>query len=594
MSNYSQRLRKAKQSKKKSPGNRSAPSLLAGPHFEITHQSAKPPTVADMLLQSPSSVPQADLEAMLEAANKARQEGRTDNAEQLYRAILANKPDHADTLFSLGDLCLEQGNLETAVKLFEQAIAIRPEAALFHIKSAIANARMGALDLACEAGDRAAALRPLDVPTLVQAGRIHLENHHRSIAIDYFDRVVKLDPNNIAAIAAKAHLCEQEAKLQEAQAIVNQHLAHDPGCIPLATTAARLHRRAGNYAEAIQVLERARVANPAIETSPTVQFELGHIHDAAGDYDNAFLAAATANYLNPSHDQTGRISFHDIPEQLASIRASATTEWVDSWSPTPSFPEEQSPIFAFGFPRSGNTLVDRILKCHSQLQAFMEKPMLRDVTALIDPRLGSYTAAIAKLPAEQIERLRTEYFRAADRFEQRDPARRIVDTHPVNTHRVGMMHRLFPTTKYLLVVRHPYDACLSCFLQDFRNPMLRDNSCSLEAIADWYIESAELWKQHCEVLPIRHHVVRYENLVESFDDEVQSLCQYLDIPWEESMRDFNVNARQQGGVTTASYHQVTQQLYRRAKYRWKNYARHLAPILPRLRPYAEQMGYPVD
>ncbi len=60
------------------------------------------------------------------------------------------------------------------------------------------------------------------------------------------------------------------------------------------------------------------------------------------------------------------------------------------------------------------------------------------------------------------------------------------------------------------------------------------------------------------------------------------------------MRDFSTNARQQGGVTTASYHQVTQKLYRRAKYRWKNYAEFLAPILPRLRPYAERLGYPVD
>ena len=60
------------------------------------------------------------------------------------------------------------------------------------------------------------------------------------------------------------------------------------------------------------------------------------------------------------------------------------------------------------------------------------------------------------------------------------------------------------------------------------------------------------------------------------------------------MRDFNVRARKQGGVTTASYHQVTQGLYRHARYRWKSYAKHLAPMIPRLRPYAEQLGYAMD
>ncbi len=504
MTKYSQRLRQAKRARRPSSNN-SDPSPLAGPHFQVAPQPASAQQVASLLIEDSSHVLQSDFDAMLAAANDARRAGRPADARKLYEAILAKNPDHADALYALADLSLEQGNFELAAKLLNQAIAVRPEAAMFHIKSAIANAKLGALAIACKAADKAAELRPVDVPTLLQAGRMHLEAHQRAIAIEYFDRVLALAPKNIGAIAAKAHLCEQEAKLDEATNIVDQHLAHDPGCIPLATTAARLQRRVGNYAEAIQVLDRARDANPAVETSPTVQFELSHIHDVAGDYGSAFIAASTANLLNPSTNQT---SFHDIPQQLASLRASATPEWVQSWSPTPAFPVDQSPVFVFGFPRSGNTLLDQILKCHSQLQPFMEKPILRDVTALIDRELGSYMNAIANLSSEQIESLRTEYFRIADRYFKRNANLRLVDTHPVNTHRVGMMHRLFPTTHYVHVVRHPYDACLSCFLQDFRNPMLRDNSYSLDAIAEWYIQSAELWKQHCEVLPIQPHTLR--------------------------------------------------------------------------------------
>jgi len=77
----------------------------------------------------------------------------------------------------------------------------------------------------------------------------------------------------------------------------------------------------------------------------------------------------------------------------------------------------------------------------------MEKPMLRDVTRMIDQDLGDYPKSISTFSVEQIERLRHEYFSVADRFTDGDPARRIVDTHPMNTHRVGLMHRLFPKAK---------------------------------------------------------------------------------------------------------------------------------------------------
>ena len=219
--------------------------------------------------------------------------------------------------------------------------------------------------------------------------------------------------------------------------------------------------------------------------------------------------------------------------------------------------------------------------------------MLRDVSRVIES-FGPYPESLVNLTAKEIQQSRDEYFAVAHRFGPRDRHRQLVDTHPMNTHRVGLMHRLFPEAKYVFIVRHPYDVCLSCFFQDFRNRLLAENSRSLQSIAEWYVQMIELWKQYCRVLPLRHHVVRYENLVECFDEEVQSLRRYLDIRWEAEMRDFSARARTLGGVTTASYHQVTEGLNRRGRYRWKNYAKHLAPILPVLRPYAEEFSYDVD
>ena len=53
-------------------------------------------------------------------------------------------------------------------------------------------------------------------------------------------------------------------------------------------------------------------------------------------------------------------------------------------------------------------------------------------------------------------------------------------------------------------------------------------------------------------------------------------------------------ASSQGVITTASYAQVTEPIYKRASGRWRRYRAHLEPVLPVLRPWAERFGYSLD
>lgn len=125
MSKYSQRLRKAKRSRK-SPSNQSGHSHLAGPHFEGINQLAPPWPAEDLALPNASSILDAGLEAKLAEATQARREGRLTDARVLCETILLERPDHAYALHYLGLLHLEAGDAGTAVKLFDRAIALEP------------------------------------------------------------------------------------------------------------------------------------------------------------------------------------------------------------------------------------------------------------------------------------------------------------------------------------------------------------------------------------------------------------------------------------------------------------------------------------
>jgi hypothetical protein len=57
------------------------------------------------------------------------------------------------------------------------------------------------------------------------------------------------------------------------------------------------------------------------------------------------------------------------------------------------------------------------------------------------------------------------------------------------------------------------------------------------------------------------------------------------------MLDHRTTAAQRGVISTASYAQVKEPIYNRSIGRWRNYRKHLEPILPVLEPWAAKLGY---
>ena len=92
------------------------------------------------------------------------------------------------------------------------------------------------------------------------------------------------------------------------------------------------------------------------------------------------------------------------------------------------------------------------------------------------------------------------------------------------------------------------------------------------------------WRQ---TLPLRFHEVSYETLVADLEGESQRLIDFLGLDWEPACLEFHRTERM---VTTLSQWQVRQPLYTRSVGRWRQYARHLGPLLAVL----EQGGASVD
>jgi hypothetical protein len=85
--------------------------------------------------------------------------------------------------------------------------------------------------------------------------------------------------------------------------------------------------------------------------------------------------------------------------------------------------------------------------------------------------------------------------------------------------------------------------------------------------------------------------IRNEDVIGNFESEIQAVCAFLNIPWQNSLKRFSESARRQN-IATPSAAQVRSGLSGESIGRWRRYEEQLAPVLPILEPWAEKFGYP--
>ena len=229
--------------------------------------------------------------------------------------------------------------------------------------------------------------------------------------------------------------------------------------------------------------------------------------------------------------------------------------------------------------------------CSARLQTLDEKPTVDMLVNTIAELPGGYPSALATLTAANIAQLRRTYFQAVDKSLNRQSECVLIDKLPLNILKVPVIRRVFPDAKFILSVRHPCDACLSCFMQSFKLNSAMANFLTLEETTSFYAKVMGLWQQCLRVLPINYHMVRYEDLVENVKTETRGVLDFIGVGWDDAVLDYAEHAKTSGPITTPSYHDVTQPIFQHAKYRWRNYAQELEPYMERLAPYIEHFGY---
>lgn len=528
--------------------------------------------------------------------NLRTRRGREEEALQAFDEGLGRAPRHFELLVNRGVALHNLGRLDEAMASFEQALSVRPEAA--EALGAMGETLMAKL-LPAEA--EAVFRRALESePDALGARRKYaqalLELDRPEEAIGLLRATVASQPQDLEAAALLADTFERLNREEEARAVLAEYAEHPgrsrhPG---FRLVGARLKRREGELEAAIEDLGSALGEELPTGWRRVFHYELGRLNERRRDTDAAFRHFREANRLaeafwRAGHGPGPNPYLRDRRQDLAGLTAEAVAAWTD----LPAQVRGPAPIFLVGFPRSGTTLLDQILDAHPALGVMEERPALRRVVdRLEDLGAGDRIRALGALDADTREQLRATYWDVA-RFEGADPERgRVVDKMPLSSTQAHVIQRVFPDSPLILVVRHPCDAVLSCFMQEFGFNAGMANFYSLESAVDLYETTMSLWHRSVELFDFDFHRIRYEDLVADPGSEARSLLDYLGLDWDPAVLEHAEHARNRGRINTPSYHQVSQPIYHHAAFRWERYRSYLEPVLDRLAPWVVGFGYP--
>lgn len=512
----------------------------------------------------------SDLDAWHREAERALNQRDYRRAHELCLRILTRAPGFSDALFLLGIIALEHGNVGKAAELMERAIRLDPTRAEYHAHRGRCLIALHEPRAALEEALAALDLNPQAALTLDTIGVVMTRAGAHTEALEPFQRAVARDPRKAAYQYNLGASLQFAGSFSAAAAAYRRALALDAGYYKAWSSLAQVAREPFN-AEEVTTLQAALEHSTAVDAQLHLCHALAKHHEDRQEYSTAF------QYLERGKGAK-RASLHyssDADRALFdAVQTVCTAEFLDGRA---AGCDSAEPIFIVGMPRTGTTLVERILSSHPEVFAageltnfsLMLKRAARTASnRVLDPETLHAAADIdlAQLGNSYVESTRPRTGHVPH----------FIDKMPLNFLYAGWIRRALPRAKIICVRRNPLDTCLSNYRQLFAtNFPYYHYAYDLLDTGRYYLmfhALAEHWRRH---MPRNYYEVRYESVVADTEAETRKLLAFCELSWDPACLQFHENA---APVATASSVQVRQPIYRTSVDRWRKYAEQVAPL----------------
>ncbi|MDJ0813818.1 MAG: sulfotransferase [Woeseiaceae bacterium] len=503
--------------------------------------------------------------------------GDIDEAIMHYEIVVEHGPDNAQSLSILGKAYLQAHELDKAHEVLEKAIEIDPDIVdaqhalgVFYMRRLDHENAIGPLERACE-------LRPRDVGVRINlAATLDQLNRHDE-ALSNINRALQLEKKSPAANLVLTEILSRTGDMDGAQKQAEKLVKLQPQFGAAYDQLARIRKFTDADMPMIRQAEKALKHGMPAKDRCSLLFAIGKMYDDCGKYDEAWASYQQANLLRKH-----RYDINNDRDLVKALQRAFSAKNIPILAGNGNSSEK--PVFIVGMPRSGTTLMERIIASHPLGGGAGELPQMVSAGHKMFPkgeRRKSLKQLQEELTEEEVEKFTEDFLRVLE--QGRGDAARIVDKMPGNSRFVGLIHVLFPNATIIHARRHPLDSCLSCYFQNFAELWWTNDLQVIGKEYTLYRKSMEYWSS---VLPEGTIIdVQYEQLVEDPETHARRMLDAVGLEWDPSVLEFY---RKKSVVRTASMAQTRQKIYKSSRARWMNYAEHLGPLVAEIAPYLEE------
>ena len=252
--------------------------------------------------------------------------------------------------------------------------------------------------------------------------------------------------------------------------------------------------------------------------------------------------------------------------------------------------EDSKLAFLIGFPRSGTTLLDTILRSHPDIEVIEEQPIFSNIENLVKEKFNTKLENLYSISENNIKILKKQYFELLMEHTN-TKGKLLIDKMPLHTSRLPLINLLFPNAKIIFTHRQPYDTILSCFQQSFKPNSAMANLVSLKSSSIMYDQVMSAWSIYKNNLSLDFITSKYEHLIEDFDNHTSKILDFLGVGWDENVKNYRKTALERSKINTPSSSQVVQPLYKSSIEKWKNYEKYFEDCHQYLEKWVTYFNY---
>ncbi len=503
-------------------------------------------------------------------------EGKLKKADDLCRYFLRNSPHHLDAMKLLATICTKLHVYEDSEFLLESCLVFEPE----------------------------------NIHTSIEYINLLIKRQKYGPALNYAKKLYDKNENNISVQTCYAITLQQTDNQKEALKLYSKILEKNPNIPNLLLSRGHLYKNFGQINKSIESYKSAYQLNKSFgdsywslanlktykftqkeisllkdmvndefisdEEKIFMHFALGKSYEDINDYKKSFDHYNLGNQLKLPYT---KYKSQEFVEECRNQKEVCTKDLFDIKKGWGSASDE--PIFVLGLPRVGSTLVEQILASHSMVDATHELPNILATAHKLNLRRAldtdsRYPEILLSLSEPQLKLIGDKYLSDSEVF--RSGSKYFIDKMPNNFRHIGLIKLILPNAKIIDIRRNSMSACFSCYKQLFAEG--QEFTYSQERLASYYNNYVELMDHWNAVLPDKILSITYENLIINFEDSVNSILEYCNLPFEQSCIEFYKSKR---SIKTPSAQQVRQPIYTSGMDYWKNYEPYLGDLKKHLK-----------